>query len=291
MALTAQDRHYGGYEGTGPFELARQAATALVGAIGAPPELVVVLGSGWQEAADALGAEYIEASVGDLPGFQLPTVGGHKGLFRSLDVAGHRVLVLLGRSHVYEGLGPSEVVHAVRAGVMAGAKTVVLTNAAGSLRNKLTVGKPVLIRDHLNLTGCSPLAGQAPPSQYMSRFLDLSDLYSTRLRKLVTAAHPGLVEGVYAAMPGPSYETPAEVAMLRAIGADLVGMSTVLEAIAAKHLGAEVLGISLVTNLAAGTSPGPLSHAEVMSAGRRSAPDLGRLLAAAVPAVLGSGQP
>ena len=139
--------------------------------------------------------------------------------------------------------------------------------------------QPVLISDHLNLTGRSPLAGPPPPEPYPSRFTDLTDLYSPRLRALARAADPGLAEGVYAALPGPHYETPAEIRMLRSLGADLVGMSTVHETIAARAAGAEVLGVSLVTNLAAGITGEPLSHAEVLAAGAASATRMGTLLA------------
>jgi purine-nucleoside phosphorylase len=170
----------------------------------------------------------------------------------------------------------------VRTAVCAGARVVILTNAAGGIRPGLRVGEPVLIRDHLNLTGKSPLAGPPPPGQ---RFVDLTDLYSPWLRALAREADPSLTDGVYAMMPGPHYETPAEITMLGRLGADLVGMSTGLEAIAARHLGAEVLGISLVTNLAAGLAGHGLSHAEVVEAGRTSASRMGALLAGILPRV------
>jgi purine-nucleoside phosphorylase len=167
--------------------------------------------------------------------------------------------------------------------VSAGCRVVVLTNAAGGIRAGLSVGQPVLISDHLNLTGTSPLAG--PPPSVGQRFTDLTDLYSARLRALAHDADPSLADGVYAMLPGPHYETPAEIRMLRTLGADLVGMSTALEAIAARHLGAEVLGISLVTNLAAGLGGQSLSHAEVIEAGQASASRMGTLLAAILPGV------
>jgi len=184
------------------------------------------------------------------------------------------VLVFLGRTHLYEGLGVAPVAHAVRVAAAAGCTTVVLTNAAGGLREGYTVGQPVLIRDHLNLTGRSPIAGPT--------FVDLTDLYSARLRHLARAVDPSLTEGVYAALPGPHYETPAEIRMLRLIGADLVGMSTALEAIAARAAGCEVLALSLVTNLAAGLSGKPLDHAEVLAAGHSAAARMGDLLAEVV---------
>jgi purine-nucleoside phosphorylase len=164
--------------------------------------------------------------------------------------------------------------------VIAGAGTVVLTNAAGGINPSFEPGKAVLIRDHVNLTGASPLSGNEPPARYPGRFVDLTDLYSAQLRRAALALDPGLAEGVYAALRGPHYETPAEVAMLQSAGADLVGMSTALEAIAARHLGASVLGLSLVTNLAAGVSPKPLNHADVLATGAAAVPRLGRLLAA-----------
>ena len=197
------------------------------------------------------------------------------------------MLVLLGRSHLYEGRSPAEVVHGVRTAVMAGASVVVLTNAAGGLDPGFSPGQVVLVRDHINLTGASPLSGGEPPPGYRSRFVDLTDLYSTRLRGVARTVDAGLAEGVYAALRGPHYETPAEVAMLRLAGADLVGMSTALEAIAVRHLGASVLGLSLVTNLAAGVSPEPLDHAEVLAAGAAAAPRMGRLLPRSCPCLSG----
>jgi len=178
------------------------------------------------------------------------------------------------------------VVHGVRTAVAAGCQVVVLTNAAGGIQEGYRVGQPVLIRDHLNLTGRSPLGGPPPPEGYPSRFTDLTDLYSARLRALATRADEGLAEGVYAALPGPHYETPAEIRALRTLGADLVGMSTVLEAIAAHHLGAEVLAISLVSNLAAGLAPHGLDHLEVVAAGKAAAGRMGSLLAGLLPVLV-----
>ena len=181
------------------------------------------------------------------------------------------MLVLLGRIHAYEGHDLRAVVHPVRTARAAGAQIVVLTNAAGGLRPEYQVGQPVLISDHLNLTARSPLVG--------AQFVDLVDAYSPRLRELARSVDPSLTEGVYAGVPGPHYETPAEIRMLRTLGADLVGMSTVHETIAARAAGAEVLGVSLVTNLAAGMTGQPLSHDEVLAAGRASATAMGSLLA------------
>jgi purine-nucleoside phosphorylase len=173
----------------------------------------------------------------------------------------------------------------------AGCRVIALTNASGGIRETYRVGEPVIVRDHLNLTGRSPLYGPPPPEPYPSRFVDLTGLYSPRLRRLAREADPTLTEGVYAALPGPHYETPAEINMLRTLGADLVGMSTVMEAIAARHLGAEVMAISLVTNLAAGMTGEPLSHDEVIAAGRASAGRMGTLLAAILPRALGGPPP
>jgi len=223
--------------------------------------------------------------MAELPGFVAPTVAGHSGALR-LVRAGHRpVVVMLGRSHLYEGRSPAEVVHAVRTAVIAGARTVVLTNAAGALDPGFRPGQPVLVRDHINLTGASPLTGNAPPAPYGPQFVDLTHLYTPSLREVARSLDPSLAEGVYAALRGPHYETPAEIAMLRLAGANLVGMSTALEAIAARHLGASVLGLSLVTNLAAGISPEPLSHSEVLAAAAEAMPRLGRLLSDLVPAL------
>jgi purine-nucleoside phosphorylase len=184
------------------------------------------------------------------------------------------VLVLLGRIHAYEGHELADVVHPVRAACAAGVRAVVLTNAAGGLRDDFAVGQPVLISDHLNLTGGSPLVG--------AQFVDMVDAYSLRLRTMAREIDPTLAEGVYAGLSGPQYETPAEIRMLRTLGADLVGMSTVHETIAARAEGVEVLGLSLVSNLAAGMTGEPISHAEVLEAGREAATRMGALLAEVV---------
>ncbi len=234
-------------------------------------DVAVVLGSGWAPAADALGSPRAVVPMAELPGFSAPSAAGHRGQVLSVPVGAHQVLVLVGRIHAYEGHGLDHVVHPVRTACAAGAGVVVLTNAAGGLRAEYRVGQPVLISDHLNLTARSPLVG--------AQFVDLVDAYSPRLRALAREIDPSLAEGVYAGVPGPHYETPAEVRMLRGLGADLVGMSTVHETIAARAEGAEVLGVSLVTNLAAGMTGEPLSHAEVLEAGRQSATAMGSLLA------------
>jgi purine-nucleoside phosphorylase len=265
-----------------PYAAAATSAARLTAQTG-PHEVAVVLGSGWTPAADAIGSTEAEIPLAELGGFPVSTVPGHTPTVRSVTAGPLRVLVFLGRVHMYEGLSPAAVVHGVRTAVSAGCRTVVLTNAAGGIRAGLSVGQPVLISDHLNLTGASPLSGPTPAAG--QRFVDLTDLYSPRLRALAKRKDPTLAEGVYAMLPGPHYETPAEITMLGRLGADLVGMSTALEAIAARHLGAEVLGISLVTNLAAGLGGHSLSHAEVVEAGKASAIRMGTLLAAVLPEV------
>ncbi len=234
-------------------------------------DVAVVLGSGWAPATAALGTPTHIVAMADLPGFTPPTAAGHGGQVQALSVGGKQVLVLVGRTHAYEGHDLRHVVHPVRTACAAGVQTVVLTNAAGGLRADFAVGQPVLIADHLNLTARSPLVG--------AQFVDLVDAYSARLRALARDVDPTLAEGVYAGLPGPHYETPAEIRMLRTLGADLVGMSTVHETIAARAAGADVMGVSLVTNLAAGMTGEPLSHAEVLEAGRQSATRMGSLLA------------
>ena len=246
-------------------------------------DVAVVLGSGWAPAADALGAPAAEIPLDRIGGFPVPTVAGHVPAARSLLAGSLRVLVYLGRAHLYEGHPVSAVVHGVRTAAAAGCRVILLTNAAGGINESYHVGQPVLLADHLNLTGRSPLAGPEPPAGYGSRFVDLSQVYSARLRALARQADPDLAEGVYAALPGPHYETPAEIRMLRTAGADMVGMSTALEAIAARHLGLEVLGISLITNPAAGISPAALNHAEVVAAGQASAVRVGTLLGQILP--------
>ncbi len=251
---------------------AETAATALARATGVlHHDVALVLGSGWSAAADELGHPTAEVSAAQIPGFLPPAVLGHAGHIRSVPVGDKRVLLFVGRTHLYEGHGVSSVVHGVRAAAYAGAKLVILTNAAGGLRTDMTPGQPVLISDHLNLTAQSPISG--------ANFVDLTDLYSPRLRALAREIDPSLTEGVYAQLPGPHFETPAEIRMLRTLGADLVGMSTVLEAIAAREAGAEVFGLSLVTNLAAGITGEPLSHEEVLETGKAAAARMGRLLA------------
>lgn len=240
-------------------------------------DVAMVMGSGWLPAVDALGEAVAEVAVTDLPGFTASEVAGHSGRVRSVQADGVRALVFLSRTHYYEGHGVSAVVHGVRMAAAAGCRAVVLTNGCGGLRPEWRPGTAVLIRDHINLTGTSPIVG--------AHFVDLTDLYSPRLRALCQEFDPSLDEGVYVQFPGPHYETPAEIEMVRRIGGDLVGMSTTLEAIAAREAGMEVLGISLVTNAAAGLSGEPLNHEEVLAAGRAAAAHMGDLLVSVVPRI------
>src|SRR5215470_17760449 len=240
-----------------PYQAAQASAARLAELSGQDHhDVVVVLGSGFAPAAAGLGPVDAEIPLADLGGFPPPTVPGHVAMARSLAVGQVRVLVYLGRVHLYEGHEVASVVHGVRTAAAAGCRVVVLTNAAGGIRAGYRPGQPVLIR-----------------------------AYSLRLRALAHGVDPTLAEGVYAALPGPHYETPAEIRMLRVLGADLVGMSTVLEAIAARHLGMEVLAISLVTNLAAGLTDHGLDHGEVVTAGAEAAGRMGGLLAGILPEV------
>jgi purine-nucleoside phosphorylase len=265
-----------------PYELADQAAAALAERTGVERhDVAVVLGSGWKPAADRFGDVVAEVDLDELPGFPASTVVGHTAAVRSIRAGDRHVLAFLGRVHAYEGHDPSVVAHGVRAAVRAGCRVVVLTNAAGGLRAGMQVGDPVLISDHINLTGRSPLSGPTPDDVdgWGPRFCDLTDAYSPRLRALARQLDPALTEGVYAAVPGPHYETPAEIRAYQLLGADLVGMSTVHETIAARHAGAEVLALSLVTNLAAGLGGEVLDHQDVLAAGRAAAERMGDLLA------------
>ncbi len=261
-----------------PKNAARAAADRLAELTGvARHDVALVMGSGWLPAVDALGETVADLASTDLPGFTPPAVQGHAGRIRSVRAGDRSLLVFLGRTHLYEGLGVRPVVHGVRTAAAAGCRAIVLTNGCGGLNTVWQPGTPVLISDHINLTATSPLEG--------ATFIDLTDLYSPRLRALCKEVEGSLDEGVYVQFPGPHYETPAEIGMVRAIGGDLVGMSTVLEAIAAREAGMEVLGISLVTNLAAGLSGEPLNHEEVLEAGRSAATRMGRLLSQLVPRI------
>jgi purine-nucleoside phosphorylase len=246
--------------------------------------VVIVLGSGWRAAADALGTG-VEIDMASLDGFPVPTAMSHGATVRSVRVGDHNVLVMLGRVHLYEGHEPATVAHAVRVAYAAGARVAILTNGAGFLRHEWPVGQAVLISDHINTTGQSPLTGPNPPPPFAGRFVDLTDAYSPRLRAIARTVDPTLPDGVYLGLRGPHFETPAEIRMAAVLGADLVGMSTVLETIAARHLGMEVLGVSLACNLAAGISATPLSAEEVIAAGTAAAPRIGALLASIVRAL------
>ncbi len=259
-------------------DLAAQAAHRLAELTGVERhDVALVLGSGWLSAADALGEATAEIETTDLPGFSSAVVAGHSGRIRSVRSGDRHLLVFLSRTHYYEGRGVAAVVHGVRTAAAAGVRAIVLTNGCGGLREEWTPGTPVLISDHINLTGTSPVEG--------ANFVDLTDLYSPRLRRVCREVDPSLGEGVYVQFPGPHYETPAEIGMVRAIGGDLVGMSTTLEAIAAREAGLEVLGLSLVTNQAAGLGGAALHHDEVLEAGRGAAERMGALLARVVPAI------
>ena len=259
-------------------EVAAEAARVLADLTGVERhDVALVMGSGWLPAVDALGEATAEIATTELPGFAPPAVAGHAGRIRSVRSGDKQLLVFLGRTHFYEGLGVRAVVHGVRTAAAAGCRAIVLTNGCGGLEDTWSPGTPVLISDHINLTATSPIEG--------AHFVDLTDLYSPRLRALCRDVEPDLDEGVYVQLPGPHYETPAEIRMVRAIGGDLVGMSTTLEAIAAREAGLEVLGISLVTNLAAGITGEPLNHAEVLQAGNAAATRMGGLLGAIVPGI------
>ncbi len=271
---------------TDPFAVAEAAARQIADATGvARHDVALVLGSGWGGAADLLGETVAEVPAAEIVGFSAPAVAGHGATIRSIrigrddaadaaDAEDRYALVLGSRTHFYEDRGVRRVAHGVRTAAAAGARTVVLTNGCGGLVPEWAPGTPVLISDHINLTAASPLEG--------ATFVDLTDLYSSRLRDLAREVDSSLAEGVYVQFRGPHYETPAEVRMAGVLGGHLVGMSTSLEAIAARQAGLEILGISLVTNAAAGISPDPLSHEEVIEAGRLAGPRISALLASIV---------
>ena len=256
-----------------PFEIAALAAAEIAKRSGIERhDIALTLGSGWAKAADLIGETVSTIDAVDIPGFSAPKVVGHVATIRSIALpSGKHALVLGARTHYYEGHGVRRVVHGVRTAAATGAKTMILTNGAGGIKDHWKPGSPVLISDHINLTADSPLEG--------ATFIDLTDLYSARLRDLARTVDSELDEGVYVQFRGPHYETPAEVQMAKAIGGHIVGMSTALEAIAARQAGLEVLGLSLVTNLAAGIQKTPLSHEEVLEAGREAEPRISALLA------------
>lgn len=254
-------------------ELAHAAASTFrSNTAGAPHDVAIVLGSGWSQAAEHFGKVKFEVAYSQLPGFHAPGVAGHGGCARSVDIGdGRRALVMLGRTHLYEGRGVDAVTQGVRTAKAMGVKSLILTNACGGLNPAWKPGTPVLISDHINFTGQTPLRG--------ANFVDVTEVYSKRLRELAKSLDPSLEEGVYVGFAGPQYETPAEIEMVRRWGGSLVGMSTVLEAIAARSMDIELLGLSLVTNLAAGMTGEPLSHSEVVEAGNASALRMGKLIA------------
>lgn len=256
-----------------PQELAAGAAAAIAELTGvARHDVALTLGSGWGRAADVLGETVAVIEADRVPGFHASGILGHSGTLRSIRLAGGKHALIIGaRTHLYEGRGVRAVVHGVRAAAAAGATIMVLTNGAGGVNRAFAPGRPVLMSDHINLTATSPIEG--------ANFVDLTDLYSPRLRELAREVDPSLQEGVYVQFPGPHFETPAEVRYAGLIGGDIVGMSTALEAIAAREAGMEVLGLSLITNAAAGISESPLSHAEVLATGREAEPRLAELLA------------
>ena len=256
-----------------PFEVARLAAAAIAERTGvASHDIALTLGSGWAAAADLIGETTAIIEAAEVPGFSAPALEGHVGSIRSVLLpGGKRALVIGARTHLYEGHGVRRVVHSVRTAAATGAKIMILTNGAGGIVERWLPGTPVLIRDHINLTATSPLEG--------ATFIDLTDLYSARLREIAMGVDASLDSGVYVQFRGPQYETPAEVQMAKAIGGDIVGMSTALEAIAAREAGMDVLGLSLITNQAAGISPTPLSHNEVIAAGKAAESRISELLA------------
>jgi purine-nucleoside phosphorylase len=262
-----------------PFEVAAEASSDIARITGVERhDIALTLGSGWGRAAELIGETTATFPATEVTGFSAPALEGHVGTLRSvLTPRGRHVLVIGARTHFYEGHGTRRVVHSVRTAAASGARTMVLTNGAGGIRHTWKPGQPVLISDHINLTGGSPLEG--------ATFIDLTDLYSMRLRDLARTIDPTLDEGVYCQFHGPQYETPAEVQMVKSFGGHIVGMSTALEAIAARQAGMEVLGFSLITNMAAGIQTSPLSHAEVLQAGRDAEPVISSLLARVIGAL------
>lgn len=259
-----------------PYVLAAEAADHIRRQSGIDTiQLALILGSGWKGAEDLLGDIVVRLPAEEVPGFSVSGVAGHGGSLTVRELAGGgHVLILGARTHLYEGKGVGPVAHGVRTAAKLGATSLILTNGCGSTVPEWGPGTAVLLKDHINLTSTSPIQG--------ARFVDLTDAYSPRLREVARRVDPNLPEGVYAQFPGPHYETPAEVKMARLLGADLVGMSTALETIAAREAGLEVLGISLVTNQAAGFAPAPLSHEDVLQAGADAGPRLASLLASII---------
>ena len=269
------------------FEQATAATAFIRGRTPLTPAIGIILGSGLGAFADHV-ADATAIPFTDIPHFPKSTVPGHSGRLVIGTLDGVPIAVMQGRVHAYEGYSPEEVGFPVRVLGLLGVKTLVVTNAAGGIRLDMKQGDLVLLSDHINFTGRNPLAGKHD-ERFGPRFFDMTEAYSLRLRRLAAqAAERGgfsLAEGVYLCVLGPSFETPAEIRSFRAMGADLVGMSTVLEVIAARQLGIEVVGISCVTNLAAGIQPDPLSHEEVIETGHRVTARFTQLLTALLPAI------
>jgi purine-nucleoside phosphorylase len=275
-----------GATGSDPLEQARIAAGELGRRTGASHhDVLVVLGTGLASVGPLLGAEDPAVDLANLPWFPRFSGHGHRALAWSFEMGHQRILVTAGRLHLYEARGAVEVAHTIRMAAAAGCHTAVLTCAAGGIREDLGIGSIALVNDHLNLTGTSPLAGIPADSAVASPFVDLVDAWSPRLRAAVRSAAPEIPEGVYAQLPGPHFETPAEIRMLAALGADLVGMSMALEAIAARHLGVEVLGLAVVTNRAAGLSTDTLSVHDMVAVTERAADPLAGLIRRGVAAL------
>lgn len=266
-----------------PFDLAEEAAERIRELSPVRPRVAVVLGSGLGAALQIPDA--VEIPYGAIPHFPVSTVAGHAGALYLGDFEGIACAFFSGRAHLYEGYDPLQVTFGTRVMSALGATTLILTNAAGGINPTFEVGDLMLITDHINLTGRNPLIG--PNDDRLGpRFPDMSDAYSPKLREVAArvAAERSqkLVEGVYCGLLGPSYETPAEIRMLRTLGADAVGMSTVLEAIAARHAGVEVLGIACITNMAAGMLPEKLMHEDVVETTARVREQFAQLVAGIV---------
>jgi purine-nucleoside phosphorylase len=262
------------------YSRVEEAASALRPRIGDTPQVGVVLGSGLGDFADRLTAS-ATIPYGDIPHWPASAVVGHAGKLVVGTLAGKRVAALAGRAHFYEGHTLQTATFATRVLGLLGVKTLILTNAAGGINVAFKPGTLMIIDDHINLMGSNPLVGPND-DRFGARFPDMTEVYSRRLRRIAdsAAASAGVAvtHGVYVALHGPSYETPAEIRYLRAIGADAVGMSTVPEAIVGRHMGMEILGISCITNPAAGVLPQPLVHDEVMEVARRVRAEFSSLL-------------
>jgi purine-nucleoside phosphorylase len=272
-----------GARGADPLEQARLAARELTRHTGTEHhDALVVLGTGLAPVARLLGAGDSPIDLTALPWSPRFTGIGQRPEAWSLEIGPARILVVAGRLHLYEGRTPAEAVHVVRTAMATGCHTVILTGSAGAVDPALTVGQVLAVADHLNLTATSPLTGIPADHPQGLPYVDLTDAWSARLRQLARQVEPSISEGIFAQMPGPHLETPAEVRMLAALGADLVGMSMVPEVIAARHLGAEVLGLAVVTNPAAGTSPGPVQVDGLVDAAAGAVDTVARLVSGVI---------